>query len=73
MVCRHWKEIDDDCGCCEYCRGALRRCSCCGDRGMCNYPQFYNQPDEDLERIRFEYGVMRSRALIEPYRKKEVV
>jgi hypothetical protein len=39
--CKHWKELDDDNGNYEYCRGKQRRCGCCATKSQCNFPEYF--------------------------------
>ena len=37
-ICQHWAEIEAPHGTEELCKSAKRPCSCCGDKGECDYP-----------------------------------
>lgn len=37
MICKFWREYDDDKGLFEYCKLVNKTCYCCGTLKQCNY------------------------------------
>lgn len=37
MICKHWREYDDDIGLYEYCKLTRQSCYCCGTLKQCNF------------------------------------
>ena len=48
MMCKKWIELDNEMGIFEYCKGANRKCSCSGESGQCDYPQFCEVDEDDI-------------------------
>ncbi len=68
MTCRHWRELDDDFNSIyEYCKGVRARCACAGEKTQCSFPEFFDVPADQLDRLRRERAIARGAAAVEPF------
>lgn len=63
--CIHWKELDNDSGEFEYCRGKKSKCSCAGSKKQCDFPKYYNKIN--LDDVRKEDAIERCLAEVYPF------
>ena len=49
--CRHWRELEDEHQCVEYCRIGGRPIACSGAWDRCLYPECYQEQGDDNHRF----------------------
>ena len=65
ILCKHWKELDDDVSSCfEYRKAKRARCSCCGVRKQCSYPNYFNASQAEVEMLQSRDRIDNTRAMI---------
>ena len=64
ILCKHWKELDDDVSSCfEYCKALHSRVACCGAYGQCADIRYFNASSAQvvalLKEDRIDSGISR--------------
>ena len=67
MTCKHWRELDSDNGCFEYCRAKGKACGCSGVLTQCNYRDYFNIPIGRIKKQKELDSINRTTAQVEPY------
>lgn len=51
-LCNYWIELENEKGLYEYCRGALKKCTCSGVKGQCNYALYFKSVGKNKKEAR---------------------